>query len=802
MNRACVLLVAGAFALTAGAKDWVLPTAVTTSGSDALTNLKWWGGTDGARPTADDHLIVGGNMRIRATGADCPAGSFQLGTDDADGNPQYGEFVHDGVTSASFKTLKLHCGHWWCNQQKDYSLTAERIEVTSGAAYPFAMSFGQAQYQGKTMTVSGAVHGDENACLRLGYGKYSSSRYTVCASNETFVFDGFATYSGTVSVLAQNPCDGDDFGVRLQLKTMASPCALSIEKGGVLSTFTDASGAMSTVSVAKVTFKADSRFEPVLGNEGASQVRVTDVLAFSGLTKLPVYVNSVLLASGTRRLPILTAPSTCALADANFELQRGPFAGSALMDLEVGTESDTGNWALYLNVRGVVRQTNQYRGADFDMANTRDEGQRDQLSIFSSLTNATFWSDGQVPHDGPDYYTSLAFSTPFDAKLDYEFPGEALWLADGTLMVSCRSFAVPSLSCTGGSTIGSPSDTSLGSLPLQTLTAETFDFRHGSVTLRTYKSRTMVLDGPITGDAEILMGCWPSTGVGQSFYEFRGDNSGFAGTFVVRQAEARAQYNTFESLFATLYVNDGKSLGGAVPAFNPRALTLARYARLSDTNTTKTVTLSDGLNRGVYIEGMGRFYAAAGATLDIDRPLLLSGRMWKEGDGTVVFRKSLRHEETDGGALSDVPRAGSNRLEVVSGQLRLAHADALAGVETTVDAGATLCIELDPNSADMNRYGLRNVTTDTPFVLAAELGGKLPLTVDASKLARPTAPQAVTPILTVRDAAADAVRAMLPAEMNLWRGYKGTVGSTHDDVAKTTTFVVNSEIRGLVLLFW
>ena len=239
-----------------------------------------------------------------------------------------------------------------------------------------------------------------------------------------------------------------------------------------------------------------------------------------------------------------------------------------------------------------------------------------------------------------------------------------------------------------------------------------------------------------------------------------------------------------------------------MPAFNPRALTLTTLARLSMTNGN-TVTLADGLNRGVYIKGSGRFHVTGAGTLDVKWPLLLSGKMWKEGTGTLVLGGGMKHEAHDNGTLTDVPRAGSNLFEVVNGTVKIAHADALAGVETTIDSGASLKLAIDPSNADLTAYGIRNTTVDTPFTLAASFGGKLPLTLATEDFTVPENCHALTnALVTVKDSSAAAVRAMLPS-LRPWKPYglTSTVVARANPGENTTTFLLVSKHTGVAIIF-
>ena len=290
------------------------------------------------------------------------------------------------------------------------------------------------------------------------------------------------------------------------------------------------------------------------------------------------------------------------------------------------------------------------------------------------------------------------------------------------MIIQTQTFEVPEFWCDWGVIgTGQGHNNSISSLVAPKIHFFRFDGVH-SVTLRTYANQTFVIKGELDGDTPAHLVGWGGTGQPKANFLLDGPNTNYTGAILVRTDETRPAYHNFNNFFPTLYVLDGRNLGGRMPSFDPRALTLTTLARLSVTNNA-TVTLADGLNRGVFIKASGRFHVTGAGTLDVKWPLLLSGKMWKEGPGTLVLGGAMKHEETDGGALTDVPRAGSNLFEIVSGTVKIAHADALAGVETHIDAGASLVLPHDPANADLTNYGIRNTAVDTPFTLDASFGG-------------------------------------------------------------------------------
>ena len=179
--------------------------------------------------------------------------------------------------------------------------------------------------------------------------------------------------------------------------------------------------------------------------------------------------------------------------------------------------------------------------------------------------------------------------------------------------------------------------------------------------------------------------------------------------------------------------------------------------------------------------------------------MLLSGKMWKEGPGILVLGGGMKHELEDGGELSDVPRAGSNLFEVVSGKVKIAHADALSGVETSLAAGTSLELVLDSGNADLTKYGIRNTSVDVPFTLDESFGGKLPITVDASAVQAPVHGVVYTNgIITVKSSVAESIGAMLEIG-RIWSGCQSKMLKIEDTELRVTTFAIESRHVGTIL---
>ena len=776
-------------------------TAGSGQGTPAFTDMSYWldesNQPGSGTPTANDDLVFD-NLRLRFGRVTFEGNSLQIGTDSKSSTVVF----DSSPLACANEGLKLKHGNWWFNSTGTFVISSDVTILAEDPAKPFVMHFGQAQYSNGTARIAGKLKGGPNAQLRLGpwTGTLGNTGNPVSAWRSTFRLDDISEYAGTITVKSKygNDAANTNFGTRLWLEmgTTTSAAKLHIESGGSLYLPMDG----QTVTVKELTL-ADGTFlwynhKGQVATDKLWHVRATDALTVEkGPRKIEILWCPIVRGPTHFRIPILTGPAGSTFEADDFKITFCDLQYNLDLHLEVDTDPETGERTLYASTHGFVYQQSSYSG----------EKDRDGTSgAPSSLTNAPAWWGDCIP--GPDttgalYRTALSLRTLYTPNEPFAFPCAGFWVNHGTLIIQTRTFEVPEFWCDWGVIgIGQGHYNGASSLIAPKIHFFRFDGVH-SVTLRTYANQTFVIKGELDGDTPAHLVGWGGTGQPKANFLLDGPNTNYTGAILVRTDETRPAYHNFNNFFPTLYVLDGRNLGGRMPSFDPRALTLTTLARLSVTNNA-TVTLADGLNRGVYIKGSGRFHVTGAGTLDVKWPLLLSGKMWKEGTGTLVLGGAMKHEAHDNGTLTDVPRAGSNLFEIVSGTVKIAHADALAGVETHIDAGASLVLPHDPANADLTNYGIRNTTVDTPFTLDASFGGKLPLTLSTEGYVVPENCHALTnALVTVKDTSAAAVRAMLPA-LRPWKPYglTSTVVPRANPGENTTTFLLVSKHSGCTVI--
>ena len=823
LTRPLLLFVGFCSAVAYGNTTWTPVTTYNTGdqsvGNQALKDMSYW--TDGANtgsgaPTADDDLIFDKSsvprLRINAgTVGTFTGNSLQIGT-----ASQSSTVVQDGGTfTCTNAGLMFKSGNWWFNAGpgSSFAINSDITVLADNPSFPFIMHFGQEQYSNGTARLQKKLKGASDAQLWLGRfaGTFGNTYSPQCAQNSTFDLYDISEYAGKITAMSIHPNVASTnrdagYGTRLRLRTgsTTSPAKIRLDQGSALNLCGATVGGFGyEVTVKELSLSRSSRIclnastDAWITNGIFWHVRATDALTVDpGEGQVELYWQPIVRGNEHYRFPILTGPASSTFTADDFKITLMPNTTLYNLDLhlEVGDGPEAGERSLYVVTRGFLYQTSTYG---------TDEGRRDgQRGAPSSITNAAAWWQGYAPdptNSAALYRTAQNLRTLYAPDEPYAFPCGGFYLNGGNLIIQTKTFEVPELWWSHG-TIGSgQGHYHVGAVDLiaPKIHLRNISSSLNTLTLRSYENCLFTVKGEIDGPNNIWMRGWGGTGSPKVNFALDGANTNFTGSLIVQTDEVRPEYHNFNSLFPTLYVYDGRNLGGAKATFDPRALTLTTLARLSVTNNSN-VTLAAGLNRGIYIKDTGRFHTpTATSSLDVKWPLLLTGKMWKEGPGQLVLGGAMKHEETIGGALTDVPRAGSNLFEVAAGTVKIAHADALAGVETTIDAGASLKLAIDPANADLTAYGIRNTTVDTPFTLDASFGGKLPLTLDTAGVTPPDSRMITNALVTVKSTSAAAVGAMLSA-VKPWRnyGYASTVVSRANGDG-TTTLLLVSKFSGM-----
>ena len=331
--------------------------------------------------------------------------------------------------------------------------------------------------------------------------------------------------------------------------------------------------------------------------------------------------------------------------------------------------------------------------------------------------NASFWSDGRVPHLAGEYVVSSSKYVYMPHNGTYVFPGRTLTLKGSATLnnTSPLVFTCADLRVVKGMLRAQACDFTInGAIDVQ-----------GPLHLQHYNGRTSAFAvmstlkgaGDITIDSYISM--YEHGSVGS--IELGGINDAFTGRITVTSPTAQKDYGSVPSLTrsVTLSVSDARSLGGPRTSFTPDALQLEQMSVLKP---LADMTLS-AKNRGVRIVGCGRFNVPRGVTLAVANPITYAGELRKEGAGTLVLAAPSRFLD---GSASACPRTGTNVLTLAEGTLRVDATNALSGVHLVIGGQSRLVVPVAPSDAALRTFGAVNLTEPDDAPLAVDTSAILP----------------------------------------------------------------------------
>lgn len=764
-----------------------------TGGNDTqnggITTPSKWADANGTAATAfsteDTYVVRNGRLRIK--GKSFEGGPIHFGDLSQTGAMRRGGVCHDDVskTTGFPNGAYFDCGYYWLNcysaaeAERVASLDGGWINVRSPLDAPFVFYCNSANlYNTRHLFIKAPLSSDANAGVVMGPAMSAGGNYTACGTNfMVSLWGDCSAYLGTISVTTAQHVAVGSWDVRLAVDDITIGGKVRMAPGTAItaSHYTPGAsylaGASTTPTECTIgSLELAARSMILVGGNATTPtngiIHVRDDLSVEKSVMVKFSYAAATPGLTPVRITILTAPSSSRLDASDFKLDIGSTSAAQYYDLVVDEDETTQTKSLVAVFGPTVWQTNQYGS----------EGNKDRTPGDSSFTNAAYWSDGQLPHGGAHYYTGgRNLRTIVDSTYDFDFPGLSFTQNSGRFTILTKSFRVPEYHTRGTATIwlGQHGDME------KTIAVDRFVAKSGIVDLGAYNNQTLVIDGEIVGAADFTLRGVTATSATKGNYRFTGLNTNFTGNITVEQQWA-GDYLTFGSKFQTLFVNDGRNLGGAKEEFDAAALKLATMSQLSVTNGT--VTLPAGLNRGIYIES-GRFNTDADCTLAVDWPITMHGQLWKEGAGTLVLGGDVRFDSANG-----EPEATSNLFEVVSGTVKVKSYNAIDGLETTLDNGSSLVLSLDPEDADLTKYGILNAKTDTPFILGSGLS-TLPLTVDASACPEIDKGPVSFGILTVANNAETlaATRAMMP-RIKAFSGIHNSIVERENAGEGTVTF--------------
>ncbi|MBR3821399.1 MAG: hypothetical protein IKJ37_07235 [Kiritimatiellae bacterium] len=757
------LLLASAYpgAVSAEGGTWYFSGGSDTVNGGITTPSKWKdasGNPAEAFSTTDSYVVRSGS-RLRINNKSFPGGPVQFGDLSASSS---GGIVHDyASTTVDFPNgAFFDRGYYWVNittpvgSQRDGALSGT-VTVRSPFSNPFKFYAPQdrrALYITAKFSSAAPPSGEGLTATDAGciMGASCGTDFSV------YLIGDCSDYKGHVAVTSVHEVAVGKWTTQLGIGDTTVGGNVTVYRGasisavkGVKNTYTYSP---SSGTVAGLEFRDGSVLDVRYDSETDvfGSLAVSSALVVDG--KVRVHVRGAPQITSGRKVPILTAPK--GQIDINaFELAfTDPSEGSRDRDdpplftrLEVSTAD--GRDTLFFVIEPMAFQS-------VSNSNSRNnDGSASAFVTAAHWDNEERWQDQSTMPSEFNYWADKNIRTTGD-NVDYEFPGRSFTLAGGFFVIggnrrhSFRTFRW--MNNTTIRVMNGHSPVLCGGRVL------TYD--GNSRLLRCYNGSIFTIESEISGAGDIEILDESGTGVPYGNVAFEGLNTNFTGK--VRVSREFYIPGSFKNQYMNLYISDERNLGGALPEFRYDALTLRYHGGLV---VKRDVSLGPDSNRGIFVDYAGMFKVNEGATLVQGRTLTMNGLLWKAGYGTLTMAGPVRYLDAEG-LISDMPRAGSNLFSVSSGTVKVAKHDAMDGLSTLFEEGASLVLAMDISDGNLVKYGIMNAKTEYPFRLYGKLK-ELPLTVEFSEI--PTLDELpwTFGVVTVKNTPAtiDAVKAILPS---------------------------------------
>ena len=638
----------------------------------------------------------------------------------------------------------------------DSYIRAEKVSVLMPAGNPLKIYPNQMKEEDRGHTCSLEFDAPVAAPATAGMRIYQGTPGFDVTLGVKFAGD-MSGYLGDISVetVEDSATASGRTSTTLEVCDTTIPGSVTMNEGTTLSSLNEG----EPFGIGDLTLKAGSVLElsgdVTVNNlvlEGGAKIVVTKPLS-AGVPKLTA-TGSASISGGTVEIVVsgyeavadgltaglLVVPQDSAITEADFVITDASYDGllvnagrkTLVPDGAAGTKSVA---YVYDPIVSMTVSDNSNRAQEFSSA----------LTNSADGVHSTQWSDGLLPHTGVHY--SLAGTGTSDAttmklrsydsapiksgnipSLDYTFPGESLTLNTySSLLLYGRTFTCGQVCVMGKNTqihgsIYGPS----------TLDAPLYLAPDALMSSLLYYDSLFVFGGEISGSGSMSLSGHKGSSTKQPgcAYYMPQLNTNFTGTITVtitvdfsdkaktEKGGYTPEFDPAGNRFATLYVNDGRNLGGPTEPANPKALTLQNMSRLT-VKDAKAVTI-DEPTRGIFVNWCGRFHVPeADETLTLKSPLAVYGEVHKEGDGLLVLANP---QPTFGkAATATTPDADStNRMFVVDGgNVKVASAYALNGLDiVNVNDASRFVLDADTTDETLATYGLIDtLTPGTPFAV-------------------------------------------------------------------------------------
>lgn len=733
----------------------------------------------------------------------------------------------NGNNTAKIENLFMLGGSkfYWSNSKNNllgnaHIRRADQKPVTFSANASIIQSFGM------------DVDGDENQNITFTTVKNDSACndavYTINASSD------WSNYHG--SILITNDCSVTNL-TRVRFDATELPAHVTVAPNCEFKTYGN------SINLAGLTERTETRVyidDKSTWTVGDFAVDANVTLQFKDTTARFVVTNSLTIRSGSLTLK---------LNDGGFDMTNGEVAPIGLLSFGpnvdlTGVTTDTFIYEGF--VKSGMPTVTFALERDEETGMTTLVARRKKIVIRESkyettnplsshfwhaeknASNEFCWTDHQAPHDGADYYLTAGATPPGTGKATdgFTFAGDSLIIkgtAKGVGFVNANGntsttafWDFKDLRIIGDANTYVWFRTYNGNQPSRSFggtSLSTWELR-GKVTIAEgtslhhspYNSRMHYVTGEHFGSGSIELSSYQGTaavGGNTGRIMLNALNTNYTGRiyfnhpyYEKKEKESGVVQYTIpdETVHVWLYMNDGRNLGGPIPAFSYNALSVNDWGRLVALDEKSNDLVLDQANRGIWVGWVGQFdVPKATTTLTIRNPITLSGNLYKRGAGTLALASPLRFAENNNVDEIGTPRANSNLVTVTEGSVKVTHPNALNGAAVTFAEGTKLIIPVSADATtELARFGAINTkgnggfgstATDSKIPVAFELPVEQPLTMTAA-------------ICTVKSESA-----LSPNSFTITRprGYSVTVEAVTDDAAQTKTFKATFERKGVIL---
>jgi hypothetical protein len=315
------------------------------------------------------------------------------------------------------------------------------------------------------------------------------------------------------------------------------------------------------------------------------------------------------------------------------------------------------------------------------------------------VSDANLWEDGNVPEAGKDYLVQPEIivknylRTIESNGANYVFPGRSLTV--------CQDFAhkagwlnISNLVIRGGAAVGASGNG----------TVKPWQFLYGTIRLldatwsnpaniQVQNTQFMELASDISGSGVLRFA--PINASPAARARILGDNSAFTGGLWLYSEMADGTL----ARAVALEFDAPENLGGALPAFDYRALAIDRGCTLSP---RKPMTLL-AKNRGIFADTLG-IVEVTNATFAVWWPIRMTGAIRKTGGGVL----SLGGAVSFGADGKAAPNGANNVLEVAQGGILPLSTNGFAGLSISFEAGTRMIADASAADENVRAYGLYN----------------------------------------------------------------------------------------------